>query len=141
MNQRKFAFEILEEACMLDYKPVDTPMDHNVKLVPGQGEPLRDPRKYQRLVGKLKYLTITRLYISFPVNVVSQFKQSPCDSHWDAVIHIFHYIKGTPSRGVLYENKGHTQIVGYCDADWASSLVDRRSTSGYCVFIGENLVS
>ena len=141
MIQRKFALEILEETCMLDYKPVDTHMDPNVKLVLGQGEPLRDLGKYQRLVEKLKYLTITRRDIFFPVNVVSQFLQSPCDSHWDAVIHILHYINGTPGQGVLYENKGHTQIVGYCDADWASSLVDRHSTSGYCAFIGRNLVS
>ena len=42
---------------------------------------------------------------------------------------------------MLYENKGHTKIVGYCDVDWASSPANRRSTSGYCVFIGGNLVS
>ena len=42
---------------------------------------------------------------------------------------------------MLYENRGRTQIVGYCDTDWAGSLVDRRSTSGYCVFIGGNLIS
>ena len=52
------------------------------------------------------------------------------------MICILHYIKGTPGQGVLYENKGHNQIVGYCDADWVGSLVDRRSTSGYYVFIG-----
>ena len=68
---------------MLDCKPVDTPMDPNVKLVPSQGELLRDPGKYRRLVGKLNYLTITRPDISFLVSVVSQFLQSPCDSHWD----------------------------------------------------------
>ena len=58
---------------MLDYKPVDTPMDPNVKLVPNQGESLQDPGTYQRLIGKLNYLTITRSDISFPVSVVSQF--------------------------------------------------------------------
>ena len=42
---------------------------------------------------------------------------------------------------MLYENGGHTQIVGYCDADWASSPIDIRFTYGYCVFIGGNLVS
>ncbi|RVW55201.1 Retrovirus-related Pol polyprotein from transposon RE2 [Vitis vinifera] len=47
----------------------------------------------------------------------------------------------TPSQGVLYENRGHTQVVGYTDADWADSPTDRRSTSGYCVFIGGNLIS
>ena len=56
---------------MLDCKPVDNPMDPNVKFVPGQGEPLRDPRRYRRLVGRLNYLTITRPDISFPVSVVS----------------------------------------------------------------------
>ena len=102
---------------MLDCKPVNTPMDPNVKLVPEQEEPLRDPRRYRRLVRRLNYLTITRLDISFPVSIVSRFLQSACDSHWDVVIRIVRYIKGTLSQGVLYENRGHSQIVGYCDAD------------------------
>ena len=59
MNQRKYALEILEETGLLDSKPINTPMDLNVKLVPRQGEPLHDPWKYRRLVGKLNYLTIT----------------------------------------------------------------------------------
>ncbi|RVW43917.1 Retrovirus-related Pol polyprotein from transposon RE1 [Vitis vinifera] len=113
LSQRKYALDILEETGMLDCKPVDTPMDPNVKLVPGQGEPLGDPGRYRRLVGKLNYLTITRPDISFL----------------------------TPGQGVLYENRGHTQVVGYTDADWAGSPTDRRSTSGYCVFIGGNLIS
>ncbi|KAJ9693611.1 hypothetical protein PVL29_009531 [Vitis rotundifolia] len=117
MSQRKYALDILEETGMLEYKPVDTPMDPNVKLVPGQGERLRDPGRYRRLVGKLNYLTITRPDISFPVSVVSQFLQSPCDNHWDAVIHILRYIKGTLGQGMLYEDRGHTQIVGYTDVD------------------------
>ncbi|RVW83851.1 Copia protein [Vitis vinifera] len=83
LSQRKYALDILEETGMLDCKPVDTPMDPNVKLVPGQGEPLGDPGRYRRL--------------------------SPCDSHWDAVIRILRYIKSTPGQGVLYENRGHTQ--------------------------------
>ena len=44
---------------MLDCKPVDTPMDPNVKFVLGQGEPLQNPKRYRRLVGRLNYLTIT----------------------------------------------------------------------------------
>ena len=75
------------------------------------------------------------------MSVVSQFLQLPCDNHWDVVIRILRYIKGTSGQGMLYEDKGHTQIVGYTDADWASSPSDRCSTSGYCVFIGGNLIS
>ena len=141
LSQRKYALDILEETGMLDCKSVDTPMDPNVKLVLGEGEFLGDHGRYRRLVGKLNYLTITRPNISFPVSVVSQFLQSPYDSHWDAVIRILRYIKSTPGQGVLYENRGHTQVIGYIDADWAGSLTDRRSTSGYCVFIGGNLIS
>ena len=73
MSQRKYALNILEETSMLECKPIDTPMDPNVKLVPGHGEPLRDPGRYRRLVGKLNYLTITQPDIFFPVSVVSQF--------------------------------------------------------------------
>ena len=57
------------------------------------------------------------------------------------MIRILRYIKGTPGQGVLYENRGHIQIVEYCDAHSAGSPADRRSTSRYCVFIGRNLVS
>ena len=73
MSQRKYVLDILEETGMLDYIPIDTPMDSNVKLVPGQGEPLRDPGKYRRLLGRLNYLTITRPDISFPMSIISQF--------------------------------------------------------------------
>ena len=108
ISQRKYTLDILADTVMLDCKPVDTPMDPNVKLVPGHGELLRDPGRYRRLVSKLNYLTITQLDVSFPVSVVSQFLQSPCDSHWDATVCIFRYVKGTPVQGVLYENRGDT---------------------------------
>ena len=141
LSQKNYALDILEETGVLECKPVDTPMDFNVKLVPGQGESLGDPRRYRRLVGKLNYLIITRPNISFPISVVSQFLQSPCNSHWDVVIRILRYIKSTPDQGVLYKNRGHTQVVGYTDADWVDSPTDRRSTSEYCVFVDGNLIS
>nr|KYP52594.1 Copia protein [Cajanus cajan] len=125
----------------MNSKPVDTPMDPNAKLLPSQGEPFSDPERYRRLVGKLNYLTVTRPDISFAVSVVSQFLNSPCAGHWNAVIRILKYIKGAPGKGLLYGYNNHTQVVGYSDADWAGSPSDRRSTSGYCVFIGNNLIS
>ncbi|RVW95141.1 Retrovirus-related Pol polyprotein from transposon RE2 [Vitis vinifera] len=103
LSQRKYALDILEETGMLDCKPVNTPMDPNVKLVPGQGEPLGDPGRYRRLVGKLNYLTITRQDISFLVSVVSQFLQSPCDSHWDAMqIGLAHPQIDVPLQGTVF---------------------------------------
>ena len=140
ISQRKYTLDILVDTGMLDCKPVDTPMDLNVKLVPRQREPLQELGRCRRLVGRLNYLSISRPYISFPMSVVSQFLQSPFDGHWDAAVRILCYVKGTPGQGVLYGNRGHTQIVGYNDADWVDSLTDRHSTSGYCVFIGGNLI-
>ncbi|KAK2395080.1 hypothetical protein QL285_056846 [Trifolium repens] len=133
--------DILEETGLLNAKHVDTPMDPNFKLLPNQGEPLSDSGRYRRLVGKLNYLTVTRPDISFAVSVVSQFLNSPCQEYMDVVIRILKYIKGAPGKGLIYEDRGHTQIVGYSDADWAGSPIDRRSTSGYCVLVGGNLIS
>ena len=73
MSHRKYVLDILDETGMLEYIPIDTPMDSNVKPVPGQGEPLRDRGKYRRLLGRLNYLTITRPEISFPMSIVSRF--------------------------------------------------------------------
>ena len=140
ISQRKYAMDILEETSFLNTKPADTPMDPSVKLLPNQGEPLSDSGRYRRLVGKLNYLTITRPDI-FAVSVVSQFLSFPCQEHMDVVIRILRYIKCAPGKGLVYEDKGHTQIVGYSDADWVGSPIDRRSTSGYCVLVGGNLIS
>jgi hypothetical protein len=54
---------------------------------------------------------------------------------------ILRYLKGTIGRGILMQNQGHTQILGYTDADWAGNTLDRKSTMGYCIFVGGNLVS
>ncbi|GAV72604.1 hypothetical protein CFOL_v3_16092 [Cephalotus follicularis] len=127
-------------------------MDPLVKLDNEKGELLHDPEKYRRLVGKLNYLTITRPYISFAVSAVSQFMSGTRTTHSQAVLHIVRYLKGAPGRGLIFCDRGYLHIVGYSDpdclevtdysdADWAGCPVDRRSTSGYCVFLCGNLVS
>ena len=141
LSQRKYVMDILEEIGLLRAKPVKTPMDPNVKLLPDQGEPLSDVGRYRRLVGKLKYLTVTCPDISFAVSVVNQFLYSPCEGHWDDMNRILKYVKEAPGKGLIYENKGHTDIARYSDADWAGSSTDRHSTSRYCILIGGNLIS
>jgi len=76
ISQRKYALDILEETGLMNSKFVDTPMYFNTKLLPNEGKPLSDPEQYRRLVGKLNYLTITRLEISVVVSVVIQFLNS-----------------------------------------------------------------
>ncbi len=65
----------------------------------------------------------------------------PRSNHLDAVNRILRYLKGCPGKGILFANHGHLKLEGYTDADWAGCLDDRRSTSGYCMFVGGNLVS
>ena len=97
--------------------------------------------RYQRLVGHLIYLCHTRPDISYAVSVVSRYMHDPRSGHLDAVYWILRYLKSSPGKGLMFKSHGHLNVEGYCDADWASFLDDRRSTSGYCVFVGGNLVS
>ncbi|XP_048136588.1 uncharacterized mitochondrial protein AtMg00810-like [Rhodamnia argentea] len=152
LSQRKYTLDILKEVGLHDAKPGDTPMDPGVRFDNEHGELLRDAEKYRRLVGKLNYLTITRPDISFAVSVVSQFMSSPRTTHWQAALQIVRYLKGAPGQGLVFHNRGHLhisgysnpeslEVIGYSDVDWAGCPMDRRSTSGYCVFLGGNLVS
>ncbi|KAJ7968090.1 Retrovirus-related Pol polyprotein from transposon TNT 1-94 [Quillaja saponaria] len=79
--------------------------------------------------------------IAYTVSVVSQFMHDPRSDHLDAVHRILRYLKSAPGKGLLFENNKSLKLEAYTDADWAGSLDDRRSTSGYCTFVGGNLVS
>ncbi|KAJ9539533.1 hypothetical protein OSB04_032266 [Centaurea solstitialis] len=139
LSQRKYY--ILHEFGMIDAKPCEAPMIPSVKLKADDGDPLENPERYRRVVGRLNYLTIPRPDIAFPVSVVSQFMSSPRTAHWDAVCHILKYLKGAPGYGIKYQNHCHHNIEGFTDADYDGDPTSRRSTTGYCVFVGGNLVS
>ena len=96
---------------------------------------------FHQLVGRLIYLSHTRPNIAFAVSMVSQFMHSPGHDHFDAAYRILRYLKGTPGRGLMFIKRDSLQIEVYTDADWAGSTTDRRSTSGYCTFVGGNLVT
>ena len=116
-------------------------MDPNVKLYVDQGELLSSPDQYRCLVDKLNYLTITRPDISFAVSMVSQFMSAPRLPHWEDVLRIVKYLKAHPGRGLFYQANGHLRVETFTDSDWAGGASDRRSTTGYCTFLGGNLVT
>ncbi|GAV64806.1 hypothetical protein CFOL_v3_08321 [Cephalotus follicularis] len=66
--------------------------------------------------------------------------QAPQKAHWDAAIRILRYLKSAPGKGLIYRPNRHMDLVAYSDADWAGSASDQRSTTGYCTFVGGNLV-
>ena len=100
LGQQKYAKDLLERYGMLDCKPISTPMDPNVKFK-DEGKKLEDVTMYQRMVGSLIYLTLTRLDIAYSVGVVSRYMSNPKKSHLDAVRRIIRYIKGTINIGIL----------------------------------------
>jgi len=89
-------FDILEITSLTNFKPIDSPMDSNQKLVRNQGELFLEPKRYRRFVGKLIYITITRPDLSYPVGIVSQFMWNPQIDHWNVMIRILIYVKGNP---------------------------------------------
>ncbi|KAK8954800.1 hypothetical protein KSP39_PZI002048 [Platanthera zijinensis] len=104
LSQRKYTLDLLSDTGLLGCSPVSTPMDPNHRLHAESGDPLPDQGRYQRLVGRLIYLTNTRPDISFAVSVVSQFMHAPRTSHLDAVFRILHYLKGSPGLGLFYRS-------------------------------------
>lgn len=141
INQRKYVLDLLKETGMADCKPTETPMDSSTKLGLLEGSPPVDKGRYQRLVGKLIYLSHTRPDIGFAVSTVSQFMNNPNEEHMGAVYMILRYLKMTPGRGIWFKKSACRQVSIYTDADWAGSPLDRRSTSGYCSFVWGNLVT
>lgn len=140
VSQQKYILDLLKETGMSGCRPADTPMDPNAKLWEEGSVPV-DTGRYQRLVGKLIYLSHTRPDIAFSVSVVSQFMHSPFEEHLEAVYRILRYLKGNPGKGLFFKKTSERNVSIFTDADWAGSVTDRRSTSGYCTYVWGNLVT
>lgn len=122
-------------------RPSDIPIDPNLKLGDDkEGDPI-DISRFQKLVGKLIYLSHTRPDIAFAVSFVSQFMHSPYENHLDAVYRILRYLKSTPGKGLIFQKSLQRNVEAHTNADWAGSIIDRRSTSGYCTYVWGNLVT
>nr|KYP55170.1 hypothetical protein KK1_001377 [Cajanus cajan] len=103
--------------------------------------PFEDPSLYRSLVGALQYLTFTRPDITYVVQQLCLFMHDPREEHMHALKCILSYLQGTMDFGLhLYPSFTFT-LLSYTDADWGGCPDTRRSTSSYCVFLGDNLIS
>ncbi|XP_019240599.1 PREDICTED: uncharacterized protein LOC109234813 [Nicotiana attenuata] len=152
MSQRKYALELIAELGLAGSKTTSTPLEVNQKLTTmefdkaitpaADNDPvLRDASVYQRLVGRLLYLTMTRPDISYDVQTLSQFMHAPKQSHLDAATRVVRYIKTSPVQGLLLPAEGDGQLLAYCDADRGACLHTRMSVTTYLVFCGDALIS
>ncbi|XP_038881611.1 uncharacterized mitochondrial protein AtMg00810-like [Benincasa hispida] len=120
---------------MTGCKPVDTSVEYNAKLSDKNDRVPVNKERYQRLVGKLIYLSHTRPNISCEVGVVSQFMQAPCEDHTTTTKCILPYLKGTLGKGLMFKKTDKRFVEAYTDSDWASFVIDKKSTSGYYTFV------
>ncbi|KAG8496134.1 hypothetical protein CXB51_009382 [Gossypium anomalum] len=93
------------------------------------------------IVGALQYVVITRPDIAFAVNKVCQFMHNPLDVHFKAVKRVLGYLHGTLDHGLHFTKSSKLLLEGFSDVSWGSDINDRRSTSGYCVFLGGSPIS
>lgn len=143
LTQEKYAKDVLKRVNMSDCKAVNTPLSISEKLSAYEGTPLGpvDSTWYRSLVGALHYLTLTRPDLSFSVNKVCQYLHAPTTEHWAAAKRILRYLKHTVKLGLKIGKSNSLLVSAFSDANWAGCLDDRRSTGGFVVFIGPNLVS
>ncbi|KAF5759181.1 putative RNA-directed DNA polymerase [Helianthus annuus] len=141
LTQQKYAKNLLAKFKMENCREALTPMEYGLKLSKEDHEDEVDQNVYRMLVGSLMYLTNTRPDIMFAVNKVSQFMQRPKRSHWEASKRILRYIKGTINHGILYSKGSKGKLVGYSDSDYAGSVDDSKSTSGYVFNLGSGAIA
>ena len=126
LSQHKYILDILTETGFTDCKPAKTPIDGNLRLTLKENEHETNIGNYQRLVGRLIYLSHTCPDISHAINILSQFMHSPRISHLHAAHRVIRYLKGTTRWGLHFKCHSMISLDVYTDSDFAGSLIDRR---------------
>ncbi|XP_042449178.1 uncharacterized mitochondrial protein AtMg00810-like [Zingiber officinale] len=116
--ESKYITGLLQQTKMDGSRPISTPIIEDGFTAPLSSSSMADPQNYRSIVSVLQYVTIIRPDIAFVVNHVCQFMHAPIEHHWESIKRIIRYLK-----------------------DWVGSPEDRRSTSGYAVFLGRYLIS
>ncbi|KAK4410398.1 Retrovirus-related Pol polyprotein from transposon RE2 [Sesamum angolense] len=141
VTQHKYLQDIVHDCHLQDAKAAATPLPPGLKLDTDSGALLESPDRYRRLIGRLLYLGFSRPDISFAVQQLSQYIQHPRQPHWDAALYLVRYLKGSSRLGLFFPVGSSFQLSAYSDSDWASCVDSRRSLTGYCIFLGDSLVS
>ena len=139
LTQTQYTLSILKMLQMEHCKPLPTP---SPTACSAPCSPLpENSHLYRRVVGALQYLTFTRPDISFAVNQACRSMHSPTLADWLRLKHLLRYLKGTVIHGLHYNCTSPMLLTAFSDADWSGDSSDRRSTSGFLIYLGHNLVS
>src|ERR1044072_5536153 len=141
VSQSKYAKNIVKKFGLENASHKRTPAPTHVKLSKDEKDEDVDQSLCRSVIWSLLYLTANMPDITFVVGVYARYQAQPKASHLLQVKRTIKYINGTSNFGILYTHDTNSTRVGYCDADWAGSADDRKSTSGGCFFLGNNLIS
>ena len=141
IHKNKNAIKLLEKFGLKSCKSVGTPLVANDRLCKNDGSEAADESEYRKLVGSLLSLTATRPDIMFGASLLARFMHGPTKKHIGTAKRVLRYIQGTMDFGIEYVKGKTTLLIGYCDSDWAGSVDDMRSTSGYAFNLGSGVFS
>ncbi|GJU44560.1 putative ribonuclease H-like domain-containing protein [Tanacetum coccineum] len=125
----------------LSIRTATTPIESNKPLVKDEDGEDVDVHVYRSMIGSLMYLTASRLDIMFDVCACARFQVTPKASHLNAVKRIFRYLKHQPKLGLWYPRDSPFELEAFSDSDYGGAILDRKSTTGGCQFLGRRLIS
>ncbi|XP_075515565.1 uncharacterized protein LOC142550212 [Primulina tabacum] len=137
----EYAKNLVKKFSTENTKHMKTPMGSTEKLSKDDVAAGVDNTQYRSIIGSLLYLSASRPDIMFSVCLCARYQADPKVTHLKAVKRILRYIAGTVNLGLWYTKETNTNLMGFSDADWAGNLDDRKSTTGGCFYLGNNLVS
>lgn len=141
LTQTKYIQDLLLQANMENPNHMPTHMVSNLKLSLTNFLDVANHSLYRSIVGGQQYVTITPSNMAYVVNKVFQFMHPPKEAHWTITKHILRYLQGISYFGLAISKSTHLHMTTLCDVNWGPDIDDRRSTTGYCVYLINKLVS
>jgi hypothetical protein len=141
ISQLSYIEKIVNESGQTNAKISRFPIDTG--YLKCESELLKSNEEYRKLIGLLLNVsTNTRPDIAASVAILSKRVEKPRVNDLNEVRRVIRYLKGTRNlKLALHSNKENKNLFAFSDANWAEDPSDRKSNSGYCVYLNGSLIS